>query len=94
MDVLHPGPTPAVDRLVIIAHGGDMGAAARKNPEPGVLDGVGVLELVHQKLGEAALVVGQERGVLEPKLMAAQKELGEIHKPPLKAEGFVGFVNL
>ena len=53
MDVLNPGSAPAVDGLVIVAHGGDMGAATGENPEPGILDGIGVLEFVHQDMSEA-----------------------------------------
>jgi hypothetical protein len=59
LDVLDLRAAPAVDRLIVVAHGHDGDHEPGQHPQPGVLDRVRVLELIHEDLLEAALVVGQ-----------------------------------
>ncbi len=66
MDILHPGAAPAVDRLVIIAHHEDLAGIAGQQPHPGVLNGIGILKLVHQDVAEALPVMGQQIGMVAP----------------------------
>ena len=56
-EVLHARTAPAVDGLVVVTHHEGRAILAGDQQRPGVLDGVGVLELVDQHVPEALLVV-------------------------------------
>ena len=60
--VLHFRPAPAVDRLVIVTHHEHPAAVAGQHAYPGVLDRIGVLELVDQQVPEAFAVVVEQAG--------------------------------
>ncbi|OLG95862.1 hypothetical protein BXO582_20310, partial [Xanthomonas oryzae pv. oryzae] len=60
----------------------------------GVLDGVGVLELVHQNLAEARAVMRQQRGRVAQQLVRAQQQFGEIQQPGAVAAFLVGRIHL
>ena len=85
---------PAVDGLVLVAHRpygavAAVGGAPRhtgQHPQPSVLNAVGVLELVHQQMPKAALVVFQQVRPFQQELVAAQQQLGEVHQAALPAE--------
>lgn len=94
LDVLDPCATPAVDRLVVVTDHHQAVAALGKNPQPGVLHGVGVLELVHQDMAEAPLVVLEHAGMVAPEVQGAQQQLGEVDHPGAGAGRLVGFVDL
>src|SRR4030065_598800 len=51
------GAAPAVDGLVIVADHEQVALGPDELPQPGVLNPVGVLELVHQHVAETRLVV-------------------------------------
>ncbi len=93
LDVFDARPAPAVDGLVVVAHHEQVAAAAGQQAQPGILDGVGVLELVHQDVAEAVLVVGQDLGVVAPQFMGAQQQFGEVHHPGAAAGVLVGLVD-
>ena len=97
-DVLDARAAPAVDRLVVIADHHQAGAGFRRHAgqvaQPGVLHGVGVLELVDQQVTEAALIVGEQAGVVAPQLVGAQQQLGKIHHVGAAAGLFVGHIHL
>ena len=93
LDVLHPRAPPAVDGLVVVAHHEEVVPVAREQQQPGVLDGVGVLELVHQHVLEPLAVVLQHVGPVAPQFMGAQQQLGEIHAARAFAGGLVGGVD-
>ena len=57
LNVFHPSATPAVNRLIIIAYRDHWNGLACQHPQPGVLDGIGVLELIHQNRFKPLLVV-------------------------------------
>ena len=61
--------------------------------QPGVLQAVGVLELVDQDVPEAPLVVLAQRGVVAHQLVGAQHQLGEVDHAFALALRFVGLVD-
>ena len=57
LDILDPRATPAIDRLVIVTHHGNTTVITGQQPQPGILDGVGVLKLVNQDVVKTLAVV-------------------------------------
>ncbi len=90
LDVLDARAAPAIDGLVVVAHDEGMAGLARQQAQPRVLDGVGVLKLVHQDVAEALAVVSEDLGAVAPQLVGAQQQLGEVHQPGALAELLVG----
>ncbi|MPM61990.1 hypothetical protein SDC9_108855 [bioreactor metagenome] len=84
--IAHARAAKAIDALVVVAHGNHAGSrlvapahiVARQLLEPLVLQLVGVLELVHQDMLEAALVMVAQMGIVTQQLVAAQHQLAEI----------------
>ena len=76
--VAHFGATEAVDRLVVVADGKNLGPAAGQQLQPGILQAVGVLELVDQDMAETLLVVRAQRLVALQQLVAAQQQFGKV----------------
>jgi hypothetical protein len=52
LQVVQRGAAPAVDGLVVVAHGGEAAALAHQQLEHLVLRGVGVLVFVHQHMAQ------------------------------------------
>ena len=77
-DVLHLGAPPAVDGLVVVAHGADVHALAGQQLEQLELAGVGVLVLVHQQVAEARLVLLAQRLLLAQQLDRPGDEIVEV----------------
>ncbi|MNC08135.1 hypothetical protein D3C75_557090 [compost metagenome] len=94
VNVLDLGTAPAVDRLVVIAHRHQAVTAARQQAQPGVLHGVGILELVHQHVAEASLIVLQQARVVTPQVQGAKQQLGEIDDTGALASLLVGRIDL
>jgi hypothetical protein len=69
-------------------------ALPRDHLDPGVLQLVGVLELVDQDVAEAPLVVLADRIVVAQQLVAAQHQLAEVHHAFALALVFVELVDL
>jgi hypothetical protein len=65
--------------LVVVAHRENAPVRPGQHLDPLVLQLVGVLELVHQDVLEAVLVVLQQVQVPREHLEGAQQQLGEIH---------------
>ncbi len=63
-DVVHLGPAPAIDRLVVIAHAAHVAMALRQQPQPQILRDIGVLILVHQDVFEPRVIVRQDIRIL------------------------------
>ncbi|MDH6590726.1 hypothetical protein M2165_000615 [Variovorax sp. TBS-050B] len=85
--VAHARAAEGVDALVVVAHGDHAvgtrheaarDGVAREHLDPGVLQAVGVLELVDQDVAEAALVVLAHRLVVAQQLVAAQHQFAEV----------------
>jgi hypothetical protein len=66
---------------------------AGEQAQPGVLDAVGVLELVDQQVAEALAVVLEQCRLLQPQLVRAQQQLGEVDHAGLLTGGLVGGVD-
>ncbi len=94
LDVLDLGAAPAVDGLVIVADDHHFAAVASQHPQPGVLDTVGILELIHQDVLEAVAVVLEDVGLAQPQLVGAQQEFCEVHQPGAIAGLLIGLVDL
>lgn len=94
LDVLDLGAAPAVDGLVIVADDHHLAGIPRQHPQPGVLDAVGILELVHQDVLEAIAVVLEDVGLVQPQLVGAQQEFGKIHQPGAITGLLIGLVDL
>ena len=94
VQVLDARAAPAVDRLVVVADHHQALATLGQQPQPGVLDGVGVLELIHQHMAEASLVVLEQAGVVAPQIQRTQQQLGEVDDASAGAGLFIGFVDL
>ena len=105
-DVLHPelalevghvadlGAAEGIDALVVVAHGQHRGLGAGEHLQPGVLQAVRVLELVHQDVAETALVVLAQQRVVAHQLIGAQHQLGKVHHAFALALVFIGLVDL
>ncbi|MCY1427248.1 hypothetical protein D3C76_841990 [compost metagenome] len=93
MNILDFRPAPAVNRLVVVAHHHQALAALGQQAQPGVLHGVGVLELVDQQVPESALIVFEQARVITPQVQGAQQQFGEVDDPGTLAGGFIGFID-
>ncbi|MNI43711.1 hypothetical protein D3C73_980510 [compost metagenome] len=93
VDVLDFRATPAVDRLVVVAHHHQAVATLGQQAQPGVLHGVGVLELVHQNVPEALLIVSEQAWVIAPQIEGAQQQFGEVDDAGAQARGLVGLID-
>lgn len=47
--------------------------------DPDILDTVGILELVHQHIGKALAVMVEDMRLIQPQLVGAQQQLGEVY---------------
>ena len=77
-DVLHLGPTPGIDRLVVVADAADVRVRLCQQPEPKVLDKIGVLVFVHQKVAEEPVILRQHVGLGPQDFRHVQQEIAEI----------------
>ena len=59
----------------------------------GVLDAVGITEFVHQHVGETFAVVVEDMRLVQPQLVRAQQQLGEIHQPRAIAGFLIGLID-
>ena len=80
MNILDFCAAPAVDRLVVVADSKDIVVCAGQEAQPGVLDGVGVLKLVDQDVGEASLVVTEDIRTLAQQLQRLEQQIGEVEQ--------------
>ena len=88
------GAAKGVDGLVVVADCEDGVVRACQQLEPAILQPVGVLEFVHQDVGEALLVVLLQHLVARQQLEAAQQQLGEIDHALAVAQALVLRVQL
>ena len=94
--VADPRAAEGVDALVVVADGEHALPAPRwrEHLQPGVLQLVGVLELVDQHVLEAALVMLAHRLVVAHQLVGAQHQLGEVDHAFAGALVLVGLVDV
>ncbi len=93
LDILDPRATPAVDRLIVVADQEQIVAIPRQQPQPGVLDGIRILELVDQDVREPLAIVMQDVRALAQQFMRAQQQLGEVDTAGLVAGLLIGPVD-
>ena len=79
-DVLDVGATPAVNRLVVVAHHHEVAVLGSQEVGNGVLGLVGVLVLVHADLAEALLIAVQHLGMLGEQLVRTGEQVIEVHR--------------
>ena len=92
--VAHPCAAKSVNALVVIAHRKHGAGGRAQLFDPGVLQAVGVLELVDQHMAKTALVVFAQWVVVAQQLEAAQHQLAKIDHALALALVFVELVNL
>ncbi|MCY1394483.1 hypothetical protein D3C76_1144890 [compost metagenome] len=63
-NVADGGPAKAVQALVVVAHHAQIAALARQQQKDALLNGVGVLVLVHHQVGELLAQLRQHLGAL------------------------------
>ncbi|VVN29037.1 hypothetical protein PS647_04769 [Pseudomonas fluorescens] len=71
---------PGVDRLVVVAHHGELVAFADEHFHQQILAGVGVLVFVHQQVAHLVLPLFQDVGVFFEQLHRQQDQVVEIHR--------------
>ena len=57
------------------------------------MNGVGVLELVHENVPETLLIVRQQARVIAPQIERTQQQLGEVDHTCALARGLIGLIN-
>ena len=93
-DVLDLGAPPAVDRLVLVPHRGQVRRLAAQQPHQSRLGEVGVLVLVHQDPAETGgKPLAQRLFALEQR-DGAQQHVVEVHRSGRAQLGFVRLVQL
>ena len=94
MHVLDARAAPAVDRLIVVADHEHLTGRAGEHANPRVLQGVGVLELVDQQMPEPFAIMLEQRIVVQPQLVRAQQQLGEIDQSRTLACGLVRAIDV
>ena len=77
-DVVHFRAAPAIDGLVVVADAADVVVPLREQPQPEILRDVRVLILVHQDVGEPAVILLENVRVLHEKPDVFEKQIAEI----------------
>ena len=77
--VVQRGAAPAVNALVVVAHGGEMAAFAHQQFEQVVLRSVGVLVFVHQHMAEQVLPLGAHLREVAQKLERQADQVVKVH---------------
>ena len=94
-DVVDLRAAPAIDRLVVVADAADIGrAATRQQPQPQILGYVGVLVLVDQDVAEAALIVGEDVGIVLEQAQHLEQQVAEVGRVQLLQALLVGRIEL
>jgi hypothetical protein len=80
LEVVQRRAAPAVDALVIVAHGGEDAVAPHQRLEQLVLHGVGVLHLVHQHVGKGLLPLRARLLVARQQRQGQPDQVVEVHR--------------
>ena len=94
-DVFRIGAAPGVDRLVVVAHAGEVGLRPGQRLQQAVLGAVGVLVFVDQQVAQSLAPATGEVGVFLQQLQRQADQVVEIHgiesgQPPLVVAVDVG----
>lgn len=79
LEVVQGGAAPAVNALVVIAHGGEMAALAHQQLEQLVLGGIGVLVFIDQHMAQMGLPFGAHLGVVAQQAQRHADEVVKVH---------------
>ena len=79
--VANLGTAETVDRLVVVAHRKNVRPAPGQQLQPGVLQHVGILELIDQDVPEALLIMRPQRFVALQQFVATEEQFGKVHHP-------------
>ena len=82
-EVVRIGAVPRVDRLVRIAHHAQVGTLADPRRQQVLLQGVDVLELVHEEVTKPPMLGGRELAVVEQVAPAESQQVVEVDHSPL-----------
>ena len=97
-DIIHFGAAPAINRLVVITHTANIGAARLAvgchEAQPEILRDVGILVLVDQDVPEAALVLRQHVGMVLKHAQHFEQKIAEIGCVQLLQALLIGAVQL
>ena len=77
-DVVDLGAAPAIDRLIVVADATDVLAPLRQQPQPQILDRVGVLIFVDEHIFEPVLILFQDLGIFAKETQAFEQKVAEI----------------
>ena len=91
-DVFHFRAAPGIDRLVVIPHAADVLVTLRQQPQPVILDQVGVLIFVHQDIPKRTMVLRQDVRVGEQDLDHMQHQIAEIGRVQNAQAGLIGLI--
>ena len=93
-DVVHLRAAPAIDGLVVVADAADVVVALREQPQPEILRDVGVLVLVHQDVGEPAVILLENVRVFLEQPQVFEQQVAEIGRVQLLEPLLIGRVKL
>ena len=93
LHVFHARPAKTVNGLIVIADREQVVLLARQQAQPGILQLVGVLELIHQQVAETLPVMLQQVVLVAQQFMGAQQQFGKIDQPGTVAGLLVIVVN-
>ena len=91
-DVFHFRAAPGIDRLVVIPHAADVLVTLRQQPQPVILDQVGVLIFVNQDIPKRTMVLSQDVRVGEQDLDHMQHQVAEIGRVQHAQAGLIGLI--
>ena len=92
LDILYLRTAPAVNGLIIITHHKQIVPLPGQQPQPGILDRVGILEFVHQDMGKALLIVLQNVRAITPQLVRTKQQLGKVNRTGPLTRRLIGLV--
>ena len=92
-DVANVGPAPAVDRLVFVAHDGEIAVGARQQANQVILGAVGVLIFVDHQVGELAIVTLPGLVVTAEQLDGEQQQVVKVGGIAFHQRSLVALVN-
>ena len=81
------GPTPPIDRLIVVSHDAEIAVPLRQLLHEQVLRGIGILEFVDQHVLKPVLPVRETLRVLAEQGERMEQEVIEIHRVRLLERG-------
>ena len=92
--IAHPRAPKCINALVVIPDRKNRALGPTHHPNPGVLQPIGVLELIDEQMLKARLVMGPQGFIVPKHFIRAQHQLGKVHHPFTLALLLIELVNL